>query len=651
MCPVIRTTEMTGFSKFFNTCRRLAPKREEFTGTVGLVLTGISLVIILLTISLLVIYVQRKHLRELNSYGFTLTDAVAGLSVNGPGMNESDNLLKILDIMGSRSGLVYGMIMDVHGKVTAHTDSRLVGDTLYDPAAKKVIASNNPLRQVYDDPLTGHSIYEFSRPVYHNGKKTGVVRLGFTNDIDALLSDGDIEGLLALAALIFSLVPISYYLMRNSLRPLVSVNDELRLLIEKNEFKKINVNTGNDMGRLAGKFNQVLSRLTDRCEKLSISYEDVEVSNKILSYEKDRVESILDNIGDGIIVTDSLGRIILVNQTMANMMKFKRQEVIGKTINACFAAKDKQEILSFIEKNQFYGNVFSHKSLEIALKQSEGENIVRLSYQPLLGPEESVTGNILSAKDITVQKIAQQNQSDFIAHVSHELRTPLNTIKSYVEMLMDDEVSSRETKLEFYNTINEETDRLARLINNLLNISKIEMGSLMINRDMVKPREFFEDIFKSVENQAVVKGIKREFILPDKLSSLVIDKDLARVAILNLLGNAIKYTPEGGAITFKAEEDEDHIRIDIADTGYGISEDELPHIFDKFFRSSDEKIKAQTGNGLGLALSREIIRLHDGEIAVASEVGRGTHFTLTLPKEDSPRIKGYNRNYHSLTET
>ena len=139
-----------------------------------------------------------------------------------------------------------------------------------------------------------------------------------------------------------------------------------------------------------------------------------------------------------------------------------------------------------------------------------------------------------------------------------------------------------------------------------------------------------------------------DFILPDKLTSLVMDKDLLRVAIINILGNAIKYTPAGGSVTFKVEEDESNIRIDIIDTGYGISEDELPSIFDKFFRSSDDKIKACTGNGLGLALSREIVRLHNGNIDVSSKVGQGTHFTLTLPLEESPRISNYDKSYNSL---
>jgi signal transduction histidine kinase len=149
----------------------------------------------------------------------------------------------------------------------------------------------------------------------------------------------------------------------------------------------------------------------------------------------------------------------------------------------------------------------------------------------------------------------------------------------------------------------------------------------------------------------VSKQVHLQLHLPDKLPSLAADKDLMRVAILNILTNAIKYTPEHGSITFTVEEVENSLRVVIADTGYGIAEDELPHIFDKFFRSADEKIKAHTGNGLGLALSREIIRLHDGEITVTSAIGQGTHVTVTLPTDENARVKSYSRGLHSLLET
>jgi len=635
---------MTNFIKSLKQISLFPLKEEKFIQNIGLISIGVSLVIIVLIMSLFVLFTKQNRQKDLISDGVTLTSMVASYSMNELKKDNANKLLEIVNYTGSKSGLVYSIIMDTNQKIIARTGSNYVDNTLI---AKRAASSNNHLKQIYKNSLTNHTIYEFFRPIYKNGKKEGTVRLGFSPDINPLFSDNDIRGILVIATLFFSLVPIFYYLVRRSFSSLGSLNNELSNLIEKNEFRKIEVNPKDGVGKLVERFNLVVSSLKDKCKQMSLSYEDSEVANKVLSYEKDRIESVIDNMADGIMVTDSVGSITLVNRTMINMMKFSKQEVLGKTVNACF---DNKEILSFIEKNQFYGSVFSQKNLEIVLKQSGGENIVRISYQPLISHEESVMGNIIVAKDITVQKAAQRNQSDFIAHVSHELRTPLNTIKSYVEMLMDDEVNNRETKIDFFNTINDEADRLARLINNLLNISKIEMGSLMINKDLIKTRDFLEDIFKSVESQAISKNIKIELLLPDKLSSLVMDKDQIRIAILNVLSNAIKYTPEDGSITFRAEEDESFIQIDITDTGYGISEEEIPHIFDKFFRSSDEKVKAHTGNGLGLALCRDIIKLHDGKIDVMSNIGQGTQFTLTLPTEDSPRIKNYSTSYHSLVE-
>jgi PAS domain S-box-containing protein len=518
---------------------------------------------------------------------------------------------------------------------------------LTDPLTVRAASSSNPLQQVYKEPDTDTTIHAFSRPIYSGGNKVGSVRLGFSPDIHPLFSDSDIRSLLLVATLVFSLVPTFYYLMRRSMSSLVSLDSQLKYVLEKKEFSKIKVPSKSGAGKLVDKFNRVISYFKDKYESLRISYEDIEVANKVLSYEKEKVESIIDNISDGIIVTDAVGSVKLVNRSMAHLVNLSRDDVIGHTIQDCF---DNQDILSFIERNQGNGSASSQKNMEITLKQFDRETIVRISYLPLLSQEESFLGTIITAQDITEQKMAQHNQSDFIAHVAHELRTPLTTIKSYVEMLMDDEVSDRDTKIDFFNTITDETNRLSRLISNLLNIAKIEMGSLTIQKDLIKSREFLEDIVKSIESQAMSKHIKLDSIVPDKLTPLVMEKDLLRVSILNILGNAIKYTPEGGSVTFKVEEDDSHMTIDIFDTGYGISEEELPSIFDKFFRSSDEKIKEHTGNGLGLALSREIIRLHDGKIEVSSNLGQGTHFALKLPKEDSPRIGDYNKRLSPLLD-
>jgi two-component system phosphate regulon sensor histidine kinase PhoR len=547
--------------------------------------------------------------------------------------------------MGTKSGFVYGMIIDTKQKIIANTNSMYVDNTLI---ANRAASSNNPLQQIYEDSRTNHTIYEFSRPIYMNGKKEGTVRLGFTPDINPLFSESDMRGILLVATLFFSLVPIFYYLVRRSSRPLVALNKQLNNLREKNDFGIRAVHSGEAMGTVADNFNEVISEYKAQYQKLSVSGEDMEVGNSILAYEKERIESVIDSIDDGIMVRDLVGSIIHVNRSMAYLLKLSSKDAIGKTIQDCI---DNEEIISFIEREQFNDSSFTQKNLEVILDQFDREKTLLISYLPLLSSEECVMGNVIIAKDITAARMTQQNQSDFIAHVSHELRTPLTTIKSYVEMLMDNEVSDDDTKIDFYNTINDEANRLARLISNLLNISKIETGSLAINKDMIKTGEFIKDIVHSIESQAVSKNINLEPILPDKLSALVVEKDLLRVAILNILGNAIKYTPPGGSITLTVKENDSNVTLDISDTGYGISNEELPHIFDKFFRSSDDTIKQQTGNGLGLALSREIIRLHDGKIEVSSKLQQGTRFTLTLPKEDSPRISPYNKRMSSLIDT
>lgn len=623
------------------------PKEEDFLQKIGLISIIVSLALIFIITSFFVLHIKLKRQKELIADGFALTEMVVNYTARGLDNIDANNIIKTVETMGSKSGLVFGMIMDVNGRVMTHTNINPVDHMLTDPISLLAASSNNSLKQIYKDPLTDNTIHEFSRPLFNNGKKEGIVRLAFSPDTKPLFSDSDIRGILLVATLIFSMVPIFYSLVRRTLGSLVSLNSELQQFLVRDDFQKIEVNSSEVVGKVVDRFNQAISHLQDNNNMLKVSHDDLDVANKVLFYEKERIEAVLDNMNDGILATDSVGSIIMVNKTMAHLMKFSPEEVIGKTIKESIF---NQDILSFIEKNQFNGRSFAQKNAEITLKEPDWESIVRISFLQLLSPSESVMGNIITTRDITSEKRSEQNQSDFIAHVAHELRTPLTTIKSYVEMLMDDEAKDPETKIDFFNTINDEANRLSRLIDNLLNISKIEMGSLTMQKDLIKSREFLEDIVKSIEGQAVSKNIKLESVLPDKLSPLVMEKDLLRVAILNVLGNAIKYTPEGGSITFRADEDESHMAIHIIDTGYGISKEELSNIFDKFFRSSDEKIKEHPGNGLGLALTKEIIRLHDGTIDVESNIGEGTHFTLTLPREENPRISNYNSNYSSLMD-
>jgi len=199
-------------------------------------------------------------------------------------------------------------------------------------------------------------------------------------------------------------------------------------------------------------------------------------------------------------------------------------------------------------------------------------------------------------------------------------------------MLLEGEVKDQETEKEFYNVITMETDRLAKLIDDLLNISKIEMGSLTLHKGLVKPLNLVENCIAAVMSQATHKKIAIKKLLPDSLSPLDVDKNMMEVALLNCFSNAVKYTPEGGTITVLAEEHNDRTLFTIRDTGCGIREDEVLHIFEKFYRSQDEYVQKQNGTGLGLSLTKEIISLHGGEISVESTVGVGSSFIIALPR-------------------
>ena len=264
----------------------------------------------------------------------------------------------------------------------------------------------------------------------------------------------------------------------------------------------------------------------------------------------------------------------------------------------------------------------------------KSDTTLALNGYPLFSPNDSASayGTLVVIRDVTQESLARQSRSEFVATLGHELKTPLNTLALYSEVMLDDTGEDPAQRIEAINTIHDEVERLTSLVNNLLSITRIEMGSLDLDKRRTRLGDLLEDIASTFNRAASQQNITVEYELPQDLSAVAVDKDLLRVAINNLLSNAIKYNQAGGKVTVSAEETDEAVLIKVTDNGIGVSDEDRLRIFDKFFRGESNEVRARTGHGLGLSLTRQIVELHDGELSVDSERGHGSTFTIALWK-------------------
>lgn len=599
----------------------------------GLLVIVVATIIVSLILFLFYRYEKRTGEKQLAKDGFTLCSLIADLVrqellVDG---NKSRDL-NLLDYVVREKGIVYCLAMNSDGAPLVR-----LGRQVSEEGFKFVQDSEKVehlLTQKRLESRNGEVIYEFSKPIYLEGKKAGLVKIGLALS-DYVYFNQEISYLTGgIALLIFGLVFIFYYLLKRLFSPLYQMNYHLRQVIrEDQEFPKIEVSFQGEVGQLAQGMNQLLLTQKKKSQKQEEINVELEISNKVLLYEKIRMRAILDNLKAGIIVIDSTGRSILANKFAGQFLQGEIRDYLGKPWKD-FLHDHEPDLVQLFTKFYGQGNIYGHDSLEIQKTEGDNPAIFHHTCSYLLNTEDKPLGFLWIVTDITTQKQSELSKYEFVNHVAHELKTPLNTLLSYSEMLLEDEVNDEQTKREFFNSINEEAIRLSRLINNLLNISKIEMGCLKINQTLIKVDKLIRDCYQTVRAQALSKGINFTVDIADKMPNLLLDKDLIEVAILNLLTNAIKYTPAMGKVTLQGIVEEESVLIKVTDSGYGIPEDEINHIFDKFFRSDKDEVKKEPGTGLGLSLAMNIVQLHKGDIRVESRWGSGSSFTIILPKEE-----------------
>lgn len=330
-----------------------------------------------------------------------------------------------------------------------------------------------------------------------------------------------------------------------------------------------------------------------------------------------------DTISEGIAVTDPLGKIEYANRAVA-MLLSNPDEVVGQDFETILRDLDEQVAESLANDR---GNAES--VAEIQLSADDCDRTIRVSRAAFAS--EATEGHVWTVRDVTQQRLAEESRDKFIDTATHELRTPLANIKAYAETLAMGDLADVEEQKEFCNTINSEATRLSRFVDDLLSISSIEMGSLGLNRQNVDLSRLLQEAADKVRPLIKQGNLKLEVSLSEKLGEAKLDKDKVAGMVVNLLGNAAKYTPSGGSVKLSAIRDEEKVTIAVTDTGVGIAEHEQERVFDKFFRSENLEVQDKVGTGLGLPLAREIARLHRGDLTLRSELGEGSVFTAILP--------------------
>jgi two-component system phosphate regulon sensor histidine kinase PhoR len=349
--------------------------------------------------------------------------------------------------------------------------------------------------------------------------------------------------------------------------------------------------------------------------------------------EKELLSVTFSSMDDGVIVVDPEKRIVLFNRVAEILAGWEFERVQDRGLDEIFRVVDertRQKVESPVDKVLKSSKAELGADFEVLLAMDGSERPVSSKAAPIRSSDGAVTGIVMVFRDVAREREIERLKQDFISSISHELRTPLTSIKAYTETILSDSNMPEETKRQFLGIIDEESNRLAGLIEGLLEISRIESGAMKIVREPVDIVALARKVLTALQALADKKNIRLESDIDDNLAIFEGDEDKIQSALTNLVNNAIKFTPRDGRVCVSVRQRDDQVVMRVSDTGMGIPKEALPRIFDRFYRVPHPGKHIQ-GTGLGLAIVRKIVTMHGGRIEVESELNRGTTFTIFLP--------------------
>jgi len=381
---------------------------------------------------------------------------------------------------------------------------------------------------------------------------------------------------------------------------------------------------------IAGDYSQVLdmqgsSEITNITNNLNDLSEVIRLTQENLEQESKRLHSILSYMTDGVLATNRRGKITMINDMAKKQLGVQKEEVLNKSILELLKIEDEYDLRDLITQIP---------ELMIDSQDANGEYLsLRVRFALVRRESGFISGLVAVLHDTTEQEKEERERRLFVSNVSHELRTPLTSVKSYLEAL-DEGALSEPVAPDFIKVSLDETNRMMRMVTDLLHLSRIDNATSHLDVELINFTAFITFILNRFDKMRGSDEEKKYELVRDYPITSVwieIDTDKMTQVIDNILNNAIKYSPDGGKITVTMKTTDDQMILSISDQGLGIPKQDLPRIFDRFYRVDRARSRAQGGTGLGLAIAKEIIKQHDGFIWAKSEYGKGSTFTIVLP--------------------
>lgn len=407
-------------------------------------------------------------------------------------------------------------------------------------------------------------------------------------------------------ALVFTAI-VAVIIAQTITRPITDMKKQAQAMARGNYSRKVKVYGHDEIGQLAITFNNLSKKLQDEQAKTDS--------------EKRKLSSILKFMTDGVISTDRKGRIILINEAAEQMLNVTRETVISENIIDVLELGDKYSLKDLTQEQN---------SVILDLSTNAVPLIVRVNFSIIQKETGIMNGLIVVLHDITEQEKIERERREFVANVSHELRTPLTTMRSYLEALTDGAWMDKDIAPQFLKVTQNETERMIRLVNDLLVLSKMDSKDYQLRKEWINFPKFLDHIIDRFE-MAKEKNVhfSRDYL--NELILVEIDQDKITQVLDNIISNALKYSPSGGTITVKLVVFHDSLEVKISDQGVGIPKQNLHRIFDRFYRVDKARARHIGGTGLGLAIAKEMVEAHNGHIWATSIEGKGTTIHFTLP--------------------